>query len=162
MNQMSDTPDYIFATIGGGGLVAGVATYVDSVSPRTKIIGVEPEGAASMQESLKQGKVVTLSTIEKFVDGAAVKQVGELTFDICKEKLDDIVVIPSGKECTTILELYNNNAIVIEPAGALPVAALDAYRDQIRGKTWFASSAEVIMTSTGCSKSKKDRLYTKA
>ena len=87
-----------------------------------------------MTEALKQGKVVTLSTIEKFVDGAAVKQVGELTFDICKEKLEDIVIIPSGKECTTILELYNNNAIVIEPAGALPVAALDAYREQIRGK----------------------------
>lgn len=134
LNQMPESPDFIFATIGGGGLVAGVATYVDSVSPRTRIIGVEPEGAASMTEALKQGKVVTLSTIEKFVDGAAVKQVGELTFDICKEKLEDIVIVPSGKECTTILELYNNNAIVIEPAGALPVAALDTYREQIRGK----------------------------
>ena len=134
MNQMPESPDFIFATIGGGGLVAGVATYVDSVSPRTHIIGVEPEGAASMTEALKQGKVVTLSTIEKFVDGAAVKQVGELTFEICKEKLEDIVIVPSGKECTTILELYNNNAIVIEPAGALPVSALDTYREQIRGK----------------------------
>ncbi|MDF2646507.1 MAG: ilvA [Paenibacillus sp.] len=134
LNQMPESPDFIFATIGGGGLAAGVATYVDSVSPRTRIIGVEPEGAASMTEALKQGKVVTLSTIEKFVDGAAVKQVGELTFDICKEKLEDIVIVPSGKECTTILELYNNNAIVIEPAGALPVAALDTYREQIRGK----------------------------
>ncbi|KRF38629.1 threonine ammonia-lyase IlvA [Paenibacillus sp. Soil787] len=134
MNQMPESPDFIFATIGGGGLAAGVATYVDSVSPRTRIIGVEPEGAASMTEALKQGKVVTLSTIEKFVDGAAVKRVGELTFEICKEKLEDIVIVPSGKECTTILELYNNNAIVIEPAGALPVAALDAYREQIRGK----------------------------
>ncbi|NEW07529.1 threonine ammonia-lyase IlvA [Paenibacillus sp. SYP-B3998] len=134
MNQIPETPDFIFATIGGGGLIAGVATYVESVSPQTRFIGVEPEGAASMSESLQQGHVVTLATIDKFVDGAAVKQVGQLTFDICKEKLEDIVVIPSGKECTTILELYNNNAIVIEPAGALPVAALDAYREQIRGK----------------------------
>ncbi|MEW9699308.1 threonine ammonia-lyase IlvA [Paenibacillus sp. SI8] len=134
MNQIPESPDFIFATIGGGGLVAGVATYLDSVSPQTRIIGVEPEGAASMQESLRMGQVMKLSTIDKFVDGAAVKQVGQLTFDICKEKLEDIVVIPSGKECTTILELYNNNAIVIEPAGALPVAALDAYREQIRGK----------------------------
>jgi threonine dehydratase len=134
MNQIPDSPDFIFATIGGGGLVAGVATYLESVSPETRIVGVEPEGAASMKESLRMGQVMTLSTIDKFVDGAAVKQVGQLTFDICKEKLEDIVVIPSGKECTTILELYNNNAIVIEPAGALPVAALDAYREQIRGK----------------------------
>ncbi|MFC5450482.1 threonine ammonia-lyase IlvA [Paenibacillus aestuarii] len=135
MNQIPETPDFIFATIGGGGLVAGVSTYVQSVSPQTRMIGVEPEGADSMAQSLARGQVVTLSTIDKFVDGAAVKQVGQLTFDICKDALEDIVVVPSGKECTTILELYNNNAIVIEPAGALPVAALDAYREQIRGKT---------------------------
>jgi len=135
MNQIPETPDFIFATIGGGGLIAGVSTYVQSVSPQTRMIGVEPEGADSMTQSLAQGQVVTLSSIDKFVDGAAVKQVGQLTFDICKDVLEDIVVVPSGKECTTILELYNNNAIVIEPAGALPVAALDAYREQIRGKT---------------------------
>jgi threonine dehydratase len=134
MNQMPEAPDYIFATIGGGGLVSGVSTYVKGVSSHTHIIGVEPEGAASMSKSLAQGDVVMLSTIDKFVDGAAVKQVGQLTFDICKQMLEDIVLIPAGKECTTILELYNNNAIVIEPAGALPVAALDTYRDQIRGK----------------------------
>jgi threonine dehydratase len=134
MNQMMEAPDYIFATIGGGGLIAGVSTYVKSVSPHTHIIGVEPEGAASMSKSLEQGEVVTLPTIDKFVDGAAVKQVGQQTFAICKQNLADIVLIPAGKECTTILELYNNNAIVIEPAGALPVAALDTYREQIRGK----------------------------
>ena len=83
---MPETPDFIFATIGGGGLAAGVATYVASVSPRTRIIGAEPEGAASMTEALKQGGVVKLPSIEKFVDGAAVAQVGEMTFDICKEK----------------------------------------------------------------------------
>jgi threonine dehydratase len=134
MNQMLEAPDYIFATIGGGGLVSGVSTYVKKVSPHTHMIGVEPEDAASMSKSLEQGHVVTLPTIDKFVDGAAVKQVGQQTFAICQEYLEDIVLIPAGKECTTILELYNNNAIVIEPAGALPVSALDAYREQIRGK----------------------------
>lgn len=134
MNQMPETPDFIFATIGGGGLASGVGVYVKSVSQGTRIIGVEPEGAASMARSFDAGEVVTLETIDKFVDGAAVKQVGMLNYEICKQVLDDIVLIPEGKECTTILELYNNNAIVIEPAGALPVAALDAYREQIRGK----------------------------
>lgn len=135
MNQINETPDYIFATIGGGGLAAGVGSYIKSVSPSTKLIGVEPEGAASMKAAFESGKVINLKSISKFVDGAAVKQVGEITYQICTKVLDEITVIPEGKECTTILELYNNNAIVIEPAGALPVAALDAYKDQIRGKS---------------------------
>ncbi|MFC0211799.1 threonine ammonia-lyase IlvA [Paenibacillus chartarius] len=134
VHQMPVQLDYVFAAIGGGGLVSGVGSYIKSISPATQIIGVEPEGAASMQRSINEGRVVALESIDKFVDGAAVKQVGQLTFDICREVLDDIVLLPDGKECTTILELYNNSAIVIEPAGALPVAALDAYRDHIRGK----------------------------
>ncbi|MEV2283693.1 threonine ammonia-lyase IlvA [Paenibacillus larvae] len=134
MNQMSDAPDFIFASIGGGGLAAGIGSYIQSVSPGTRVIGVEPEGAAGMKASLDEEQVVTLEEIDKFVDGAAVKEVGELTFEICRDVLHDIVLVPEGKECTTILDLYNNNAIVIEPAGALSVAALDAYREQIRGK----------------------------
>ncbi|EGL15811.1 MULTISPECIES: threonine ammonia-lyase IlvA [unclassified Paenibacillus] len=134
LNQMPVSPDFIFTSIGGGGLAAGVGAYVKAVSPETAVIGVEPEGAAGMQRSMEEGRVVTLETVDKFVDGAAVKQVGEMTFEICRHVLDDIVLVPEGKECTTILDLYNNNAIVIEPAGALPVAALDAYRSQIAGK----------------------------
>ncbi|WP_217560838.1 threonine ammonia-lyase IlvA [Paenibacillus sp. GbtcB18] len=134
LNQMPVSPDFIFTSIGGGGLAAGVGAYVKAVSPETAVIGVEPEGAAGMQRSMEAGRVVTLETVDKFVDGAAVKQVGEMTFEICQRVLDDIVLVPEGKECTTILDLYNNNAIVIEPAGALPVAALDAYRSQIVGK----------------------------
>ncbi|MEC0179920.1 threonine ammonia-lyase IlvA [Paenibacillus peoriae] len=131
-----DTPaDYVFVTIGGGGLAAGVGTYVKTVSPSTKVIGVEPLGAASMTEAMRLNKVITLDQIDKFVDGAAVKRVGQLTYDICKNTLDDIVKVPEGKACTAILELYNENAIVVEPAGALPVAALDLYREQIQGKT---------------------------
>lgn len=135
MESLDNPADFVFVTIGGGGLAAGVATYVKTVSPSTKVIGVEPSGAASMSEALKRGEVVTLEEINKFVDGAAVKRVGGLTFDICSRLLDDVVKVPEGKACTSILELYNENAIVVEPAGSLPIAALDLYRDQIRGKT---------------------------
>lgn len=134
MNKMEEEVDYLFCAIGGGGLISGVGTYIKSISPRTKIIGVEPLGACAMKVSLEKNEVVTLPTIDKFVDGAAVKRVGELTFEICKKVVDDIVVVPEGKVCTKILELYNENAIVAEPAGALPVAALDYYREQIKGK----------------------------
>ncbi|WP_340393306.1 threonine ammonia-lyase IlvA [Paenibacillus sp. FSL E2-0190] len=135
MESLDNPADFMFITIGGGGLAAGIATYVKTVSPSTKLIGVEPLGAASMTEAIKLGEVVTLKEINKFVDGAAVKRVGGLTYDICSRHLDDIVMVPEGKACTTILELYNENAIVVEPAGSLPIAALDQYRDQIRGKT---------------------------
>ncbi|NRR05625.1 threonine ammonia-lyase IlvA [Brevibacillus sp. RS1.1] len=134
MNDMEEPADFVFMSIGGGGLAAGVGTYVKGISPNTRIIGVEPAGAASMQAALEQNDVVTLDEIDKFVDGAAVKQVGQLTMSICQELLDDIVLVPEGKVCTTILELYNSNAIVVEPAGALSIAALDYYRDQIAGK----------------------------
>ncbi|MEK3899329.1 MULTISPECIES: threonine ammonia-lyase IlvA [unclassified Paenibacillus] len=135
MENLDKPADFVFVTIGGGGLAAGVATYIKTVSPATKVIGVEPSGAASMIEAMESGEVVTLKEINKFVDGAAVKRVGGLTFDICSKLLDDVVKVPEGKACTTILELYNENAIVVEPAGSLPIAALDMYRDQIRGKS---------------------------
>jgi threonine dehydratase len=134
MEDAKGPVDYLFVTIGGGGLSAGVGAYVKTVSPATRIIGVEPEGAASMTEALAQKKVVTLPQIDKFVDGAAVKRVGQMTYEICKSLLDDIVLVPEGKVCTTILELYNHNAIVAEPAGALSIAALDSRKEEIRGK----------------------------
>ncbi|GAB1778340.1 threonine ammonia-lyase IlvA [Priestia megaterium] len=134
-NDCEDEIDYVFAGIGGGGLISGVGTYVKSISPQTAVIGVEPAGAPGMQTSLANGNVVTLPAIDPFVDGAAVKTVGTLPYDISKELVDDIVVVPEGKVCTTILSLYNENAIVAEPAGALSIAALDSYREQIRGKT---------------------------
>lgn len=134
MNDMEEPVDFVFMGIGGGGLAAGVGTYIKGISPHTRIIGVEPAGASSMQAALEKDDLVTLDEIDKFVDGAAVKQVGQLTMEICKEVLDDIVPVPEGKVCTTILELYNSSAIVVEPAGALSIAALDFYRDQIVGK----------------------------
>lgn len=134
MNDIDDNIDYLFSSIGGGGLISGVGTYIKSISPRTKLIGCEPSGAPSMKESLKQGKVVELDKIDKFVDGAAVKRVGDIPFAICQNILDDVVLVPEGKICTTILELYNQNAIVAEPAGAMSISALDFYREEIKGK----------------------------
>jgi threonine dehydratase len=127
--------DYVFVPVGGGGLSAGVGSYFKTFSPHTKIIGVEPEGAPSMFEALKAGEPVTLSDIEQFVDGASVNRVGDITFSICKDVLDDMHLVPEGKVCTTILKLYNEDAIVAEPAGAMAIAALDDYADQIRDKT---------------------------
>ena len=133
-NQTKEPIDYVFVPVGGGGLASGLSTVLKQLSPNTKIIGVEPEGAASMSTSITNGKNTTLPKIEKFVDGAAVQRVGELTFDICKELLDDMVTVPEGKVCQTILELYTKDAIVVEPAGALTLAALDQYKTKIQGK----------------------------
>jgi threonine dehydratase len=126
--------DFLFVPVGGGGLASGTGTYFKTYSPNTKIIGVEPEGAPSMLAALKAGKPVTLENIDRFVDGAAVKTAGELTFSICNEVLDDMHLVPEGKACSTILQLYNEDAIVVEPAGALSIAALDDYADAIKGK----------------------------
>lgn len=131
----TDTPiDYVFVPIGGGGLSAGLGSYFKQVSPRTKIIGLEPAGAPAMIKSLEQGERVTLEKIDKFIDGAAVKRVGELNFEICQQVLDDVITIPEGKVCDTILKLYDEEAIVVEPAGAMSIAALDFFREEIKGK----------------------------
>ena len=127
--------DYVFVPIGGGGLASGLSTVFKQLSPNTKIIGVEPLGAPSMKTSIANHKNTALDTIDKFVDGAAVKQVGDLTFDICQKNLSDIILVPEGKVCTTILRLYNEEAMVVEPAGALTIAALDFYKEEIKGKT---------------------------
>jgi len=133
---LEDQPDvdYLFVPVGGGGLSAGVGAYFKTCSPKTKIIGIEPEGAPSMFEALKAGQPVELKSIERFVDGAAVKRVGDITFSICKDVLDDMHLVNEGKVCSTILKLYNEDAIVVEPAGAMSIAALDDYAEQIKGK----------------------------
>jgi threonine dehydratase len=117
--------DYILAPIGGGGLCAGLCKYIKNVNPKIKIIGIEPLNAAGMNESIKAGKVITLDKIDTFVDGAAVKQVGNLNFDICNKYLDDIILIDEGHVCTKIIEMYNNHSLIIEPAGVLSLCALD-------------------------------------
>ncbi|MEZ0609265.1 threonine ammonia-lyase [Fibrella sp. WM1] len=126
--------DYLLMAIGGGGLASGVSTVFKQLSPKTKLIGVEPLGSPSMKVSIEAGHVVPLDHIDKFVDGAAVKRVGDTTFAICRQNLDRVVLVPEGKVCTTILQLYNEEAIVAEPAGALTIAALDFLKDEIKGK----------------------------
>lgn len=126
--------DYIFIPVGGGGLLAGVGTYFKTLSPSTKIIGVEPLGAPSMKKALEAGRPVVLDEIQRFVDGAAVKKIGDLTFEYGKDLLADMLLVPEGKVSSTILQLYNEDAIVAEPAGALSIAALDQYAAQIKGK----------------------------
>jgi len=133
---LQDLPDAeaVIMPIGGGGLAAGAGTYLKQQVPGIYLIGVEPEGAPSMLKALEQGEPITLPEIDRFVDGAAVKRVGALTYDICRDVLDDMLLVPEGKVCTTILKLYNEDAIVVEPAGALSVAVLDACKDKIKGK----------------------------
>ncbi len=134
LEQSKEPIDYIFAAIGGGGLASGLIGVFKELSPNTKIIGVEPEGAPSMKTSIENNKNTELSKIDKFIDGAAVQKVGDLTFEICKNGLHNMVTVAEGKVCQTILDLYNRDAIVVEPAGALTIAALDGFAEEIKGK----------------------------
>lgn len=133
---LADLPgvEVVIMPIGGGGLAAGVGTYLKEKNPNILIAGVEPEGAPSMLKAFEHGGPVTLPEINRFVDGASVKRVGNLTYELCTKVLDDMLLVAEGKVCTTILKLYNEDAIVVEPAGALSVAVLDSYDDKIKGK----------------------------
>lgn len=135
LEQAEKTVDYLFVPIGGGGLAAGISAMFKIKSPDTKIIGVEPEGAASMLKAIEKGKPVYLEKISRFIDGAAVQQVGDYTYDICRNTLHDVITVPEGSVCEEILALYNKDAIVVEPAGALAVAALKCYdKEKLKGK----------------------------
>lgn len=126
--------DVIIIPIGGGGLAAGVGGYLKRNHPHITLLGVEPAGAPSMTAALQANQPVTLDEINRFVDGAAVKRIGKITFNFCKDMLKKVLLVPEGKVCTTILKLYNEDAIVVEPAGALSVAALDLCKEEIKGK----------------------------
>jgi threonine dehydratase len=126
--------DYLFLPIGGGGLASGVGSVFKQLSPNTRIIGVQPQGAPSMYNSIKRGRREVLDKIESFVDGAAVKCPGEITFEICSELLDDIILVPEGQICEDLLKMYNEEGIVLEPAGTLTISALKQYEAQIKGK----------------------------
>ncbi len=134
LKQSNVKLDYIFVPIGGGGLASGLGSYIRQMSPDTKVIGVEPAGAPCMKEAIRNGGPIKLEKIDTFVDGAAVQKAGSMTYEVCKEVLDDIVVIPEGAICTTIINMYNKSAIVVEPAGALATTALRFYADKIKGK----------------------------
>ncbi|MFT4601053.1 MAG: threonine dehydratase [Arenicella sp.] len=134
LSQSKDPIDYLIIPVGGGGLAAGLVTVFKEISPDTKIIAIEPKGAPSMTLALKEGYNAELETIEKFVDGAAVKKVGSLTFDVCKNHLNKVLTVESGKICQTMIDLYNLEAIIAEPAGALSIASLDQLKSQLKGK----------------------------
>ncbi|RXJ52377.1 threonine ammonia-lyase IlvA [Gelidibacter gilvus] len=134
IDQAQHPIHYVFVPVGGGGLSAGLSTVFKELSPNTKIIGVEPKGAPSMSTSIQNKQNTKLKKIENFVDGASVKRVGDLNFDICFQNLDAMITVDEGKVCETMLDLYNKDAIIVEPAGALSIAALDQYADEIKGK----------------------------
>ncbi len=134
LDDCSDIIDYLLLPAGGGGLAAGVSAVFKYLSPTTKIIAVEPEGAASMTAAFRHQKATSIDTIDKFVDGAAVKKVGEVTFSVCKENIAEVLTVPEGLICRTMLQLYNEEAMVVEPAGALSIAALNLLGDRIHNK----------------------------
>lgn len=156
LEDHSEPIDYLFVPIGGGGLAAGLITVFKELIPYTKIMGVEPAGAASMKTSIEKGVNTTLDQLDKFVDGAAVGRVGEQSFEICKDRLNDIILIPEGKVCTTILRLYNEEALVVEPAGTLTISALDFIRKNSKEKTWCALCAAVLTIFPELKKLRKD------
>ncbi len=135
VEKLGRVPDYMFCPIGGGGLISGVGTYLKEKNSSTKVIGVEPKGAPAMLEAFRQKRVVTLDQIDTFVDGAAVTTVGELSFKIASKVTDKIVVSDEGKVCSTMIDLYQQEGIIAEPAGALSISVLDEFADEIKGKT---------------------------
>ena len=134
IEQSQEPIDYILVPIGGGGLISGVLHVFKTLSPNTKVIGIEPEGAPAMQQSLENGKNTELNSIDPFVDGAAVRKVGDDAYDLCDKYLDKLVLVSEGKICQSILKLYNREAIVVEPAGAMSTASLKMIGEEIKGK----------------------------
>ncbi len=126
LTVLGKTPDHVMVPVGGGGLLSGVISYMADMAPRTAIVGVEPAGAASMQAALKAGGPVTLADADPFVDGAAVKRVGDLNYEIVEKNQGRVHMMSAseGSVCTEMLELYQNEGIITEPAGALSVAGL--------------------------------------
>ncbi|MBW4599241.1 MAG: threonine ammonia-lyase, biosynthetic [Calothrix sp. FI2-JRJ7] len=130
----------IFVAIGGGGLISGVAAYIKRLRPEIKIIGVEPVDADAMNQSLKAGKRVRLSQVGLFADGVAVREVGEETFRLCQEYVDDIILVNTDDTCAAIKDVFEDTRSIVEPAGALAIAGAKAYveREQIEGQTLIA------------------------
>jgi len=134
LDQVDNHLDYLIVPIGGGGLISGIITVFNELSPRTKIIGVEAGGAPAMSKSIKEGKIIELDSIDNFVDGVSIKKIGKIPFEICKNYLDKIFLVPEGKICQTILDLYNKDGIVVEPAGAIGISALELNSEMFMNK----------------------------
>ncbi len=127
LRQHSDPIEAIFIAVGGGGLIAGVAAYVKFLRPEIKIIGVEPDDAASMHEALKHGHRVTLNQVGIFADGVAVRQVGEETFRLAQRLVDDVIVVSTDEICAATKDIFDDTRSIAEPAGALGTAGLKKY-----------------------------------
>nr|NLD40688.1 threonine ammonia-lyase IlvA [Actinomycetales bacterium] len=131
LDQLPEPPHTIVVPVGGGGLLAGVALWVKTHAPATRVIGVEPEGAPSLRAALEAGRPVSLQNVESFVDGAAVRRVGSVPFDVVRDLVDAVVTVPEGAVCTEMLDLYQTEGIIAEPAGALATAALRGYLPEV-------------------------------
>jgi threonine dehydratase len=147
LNAYPEPIEAIFCCVGGGGLLAGIAAYVKAVRPEIKIIGVEAKDAEAMTESLKKGARVILEQVGLFADGAAVKQVGEITFPLCQQFVDEMIVVDNDAICAAIKDVFEDTRSILEPAGALSVAGLKAYaeRNQLSGKTLVAIASGANM-----------------
>lgn len=137
LNAYPEPIHAIFCCVGGGGLLAGIAAYVKAVRPEIKVIGVEAKDAEAMTESLKKGERITLNQVGLFADGAAVKQVGANTFELCQQYVDEMIVVDNDAICAAIKDVFEDTRSILEPAGALAVAGLKAYalRENIQDKT---------------------------
>ena len=137
----------IFIPVGGGGLISGIAAYVKRLHPGIKIIGVEPVDADSMYRSLQEGRRIKLAQVGLFADGVAVKQVGEETFRLCRELVDEIILVDTDAICAAIKDVFEDTRAILEPAGALSIAGAKAYtkRGKIRGKTLVAIASGANM-----------------
>jgi threonine dehydratase len=126
-NQANGDIAAIFVPIGGGGLAAGVAAYIKAVAPEIKVIGVEPQDAASMSAAFAAGRPVTLDEVGLFADGVAVRRVGTETFKLCRAHVDEIVLVSNDEICAAVQDIFEDTRAIVEPAGALAVAGLKAW-----------------------------------
>src|SRR5580693_4938622 len=147
LRQTGGHVDAIFVPIGGGGLIAGIAVYVKYLYPNVRVIGVEPEDAASMYESLRAGKRVALDRVGIFADAVAVKRVGEETFALCRAHVDEILLVDTDEICAAIQDVFEDTRSIVEPAGALAVAGVKKYvaRDNCKGKRLVAVNSGANM-----------------
>lgn len=134
-DQIGSVPDTVVVPVGGGGLLAGVGTWFAEASPVTRLVGVEPAGAPSMAAALEAGHPVELGQMDTFVDGAAVQRVGDVTFAMVRDCGAEMVSVPEGLICTEMLDLYQVDGVIAEPAGALATAALSGLVDVKPGST---------------------------
>ena len=145
--QWPKVPDAVFAPVGGGGLISGIGAFLKHRYPGIRIIGVEPVESASMYESLRAGQIVTLDRVGTFADGVAVRRVGEETFRVASEVVDEIILVNTDEICAAIKDIFEDVRVVVEPAGALAVAGLKRYaeRNAVRGQTLIAVNSGANM-----------------